>query len=218
MKRRFLFYMMAALLTAGCAEKGQDIRNGDLVFVGLPAEYEAAESSMDAAISAATGADNQLNITHVAMIEKAQDGLWIIDATPRLGVTRRPLATFLEENRLEDGSCPELIVKRVKGVDADAAVARAKTLFGCAYDLRFLPDNDEFYCSELIQECYLDARGEPVFDSQPMNFLAPDGTMPPYWEELFRKLGMDVPQGVPGTNPQRMSESGRLTTVSNLEF
>ena len=205
--------MMAALLTAGCAEKGQDIRNGDLVFVGLPAEYEAEESSMDAAISAATGADNQLNITHVAMIERTQDGLWIIDATPKLGVTRRPLETFIEENRLEDGSCPEMIVKRVKNVDADAAVARAKTLFGCAYDLRFLPDNDEFYCSELIQECYLDARGEPVFDSQPMNFLAPDGTMPPYWEQLFSKLGMDVPKGVPGTNPQRMSESARLKTV-----
>ena len=74
MKRRYLFYMMAALLTAGCAEKSQDLRNGDLVFVGLPAEYEADNSSMDAAISAATGADNQLNITHVAMIERTQDG------------------------------------------------------------------------------------------------------------------------------------------------
>lgn len=213
MKRRYLFYMMAALLTAGCAEKSQDLRNGDLVFVGLPAEYEADNSSMDAAISAATGADNQLNITHVAMIERTQDSLWIIDATPKKGVARRPLETFIEENKLEDGSCPEFIIKRVKGVDADAAVARAKALLGRAYDLRFLPDNDEFYCSELIQDCFLDADGEPVFDSQPMNFLAPDGTMPPYWEQLFSKLGMDVPQGVPGTNPQRLSESARLTTV-----
>ena len=213
MKRRYLFYMMAALLTAGCAEKSQDLRNGDLVFVGLPAEYEADNSSMNAAISAATGDDNQLNITHVAMIERGQDSIWVIDATPKNGVARRPLETFLDENKLEDGTSPEFIIKRVKGVDADAAVARAKALCGRAYDLRFLPDNDELYCSELIQECYLDARGEPVFDSQPMNFLAPDGTMPPYWDQLFSKLGMDVPQGVPGTNPQRLSESDRLNTV-----
>ena len=213
MKRRYLFYMMAALLTAGCAEKSQDLRNGDLVFVGLPAEYEADNSSMNAAISAATGDDNQLNITHVAMIERGQDSIWVIDATPKNGVARRPLETFLDENKLEDGTSPEFIIKRVKGVDADAAVARAKALLGRAYDLRFLPDNDELYCSELIQECYLDARGEPVFDSQPMNFLAPDGTMPPYWDQLFSKLGMDVPQGVPGTNPQRLSESDRLNTV-----
>ena len=43
-----------------------------------------------------------------------------------------------------------------------------------------------------------------------MNFQAPDGTMPPYWEWLFGKLGMDVPQGLPGTNPQRMAESAAL--------
>ena len=205
--------MMAALLITGCAGKSQDLRNGDLIFVGLPAEYEAEASSMDAAISASTGAENQLNITHVAIVEKAKDGIWVIDATPRLGVTRRPLESFLEENKLEDGSSPEFVVKRVKSVDADAAVARARSFCDRAYDLRFLPDNDDLYCSELIQKCYLDAHGEPVFESQPMNFLAPDGTMPPYWEELFRKLGMDVPQGVPGTNPQRLSESDRLDTV-----
>ena len=64
-----------------------------------------------------------------------------------------------------------------------------------------------------MQKSYLDASGEQVFTSEPMNFLAPDGTMPPYWEWLFGKLGMDVPQGVPGTNPQSMSQSGVLSEI-----
>ena len=46
-----------------------------------------------------------------------------------------------------------------------------------------------------------------------MNWLAPDGSLPAYWEELFAGLGMPVPQGVPGTNPQKLSQSARLVPV-----
>ena len=45
------------------------------------------------------------------------------------------------------------------------------------------------------------------------DFTLRDGTMPPYWEWLFGKLGMAVPQGLPGTNPQRMAESALLYEV-----
>ena len=200
----------ALIVVTGCS---QHLRNGDLIFVGDPAEYNADSSSMDAAISAATGKEGQLNITHVAIAEVADDGVWIIDATPKDGVNRCTLESFLSKNTREDGSHPEYIVKRVKDTDAGAAVARAKRYIGRRYDLCFLPENEELYCSELVQKCYLDASGAAVFESEPMNFLAADGTMPPYWEQLFEAMGMAVPQGVPGTNPQRMSESDRLKTV-----
>jgi len=51
-----------------------------------------------------------------------------------------------------------------------------------------------------------------------MNWLAPDGTMPPYWEWLFGQLGMAVPQGVPGTNPRQMSQSECLQDVPGVEI
>ena len=105
-------------------------------------------------------------------------------------------------------------VRRVKGVDASAAVSRARSYCGRSYDYRFLPDNEDLYCSELVQKCYLDASGAPDFPSEPMNWLAPDGSLPAYWEELFRELGMPVPQGVPGTNPQKMSQSACLVSVT----
>ena len=198
----------------GCGERRDDLRNGDLIFVGIPAEYDTDSASMDAAISAATGQKGQLNITHVAIAEVSAEGIWIIDATPKRGVSRHSLDSFLGDNMLEDGSLPVFVVKRVRRVDADAAVMRAKAFCGRSYDLCFLPENEELYCSELVQNCYLDTRGEPFFASEPMNFLAADGTMPPYWEALFKEMGMSVPQGVPGTNPQRMSESNRLTPVA----
>ena len=205
------------LLAVGCGQKN-NLRNGDLVFVGLPLDYKADSTSMDSAISAATGAEGTLNLIHVAIAEVKADSVWIIDATIRRGVDRHPLDTFLRDFTLEDGRYPAFLVKRVKGVDANAAVERAKSFCGRKYDSRFLPDNEDLYCSELVQDCYLDRDGFPVFPSAPMNWLAPDGTMPPYWTYLFGLLGMEVPQDVLGTNPQNMSMASNLVEVKNVKF
>jgi len=210
--KRSLLLVVGILMFACCGQREKTLQNGDLIFVGSLSG--AASDSMDAAISSATGEKGKLNLTHVAMVEVKDGQIYILDATPSRGVDRHPLDTFLTDFRQADGNAPVLLAKRVKGVDADAAVERAKALCGKAYDLRFLPGNEELYCSELVQLCYLDEDGQPVFESAPMNWLAPDGTMPPYWEKLFRQLGMDVPQGVPGTNPQKMSESKYLIDLN----
>lgn len=208
----FILSLMVSML-AGCGHGNHNLQNGDLVFVGLPAGQKVDTASMDAAISAATGTEGELNITHVGIVEVDKDDIWIIDATPKRGVERHSLQSFLEDNALDDGTPPVYVVKRVKRFDADAAVARANAFCGRSYDFCFLPENDELYCSELIQKCYLRRNDEPLFESEPMNFLATDGTMPPYWEELFKAMGMDVPQGVPGTNPQRLSESKHFAVI-----
>jgi hypothetical protein len=205
--------IILAVLVFGCCGRMDGLRNGDLVFVGLPVDYVVDDSSMDAAISTAIGREGALNLIHVAIAEVRADSVWIIDATIAHGVDRHPLSVFLKDFTLKDGSYPEFIIKRVKGIDADAAVERAKTFCGRAYDVRFLPDNEDLYCSELVQKSFLDASGRQVFGSEPMNWLSKDGTMPPYWEWLFGQLGMAVPQGLPGTNPQRMSESDVLMDV-----
>lgn len=206
-----------ALFVAFACTRPDSLRTGDLIFVGLPLDYDAEGDSMDAAISSATGREGALNLIHVAIAEVRADSVWIIDATIRHGVDRHPLDTFLRDFTLRDGSYPEFIVKRVDGLPAADAVERAKTFCGRGYDVWFLPDNDELYCSELVQRSFLADDGSQLFDSEPMNFCAPDGTMPPYWEWLFGLLGQPVPQGLPGTNPQRMAESSLLRDV-NVEL
>lgn len=211
--KRTLLALITLLMALGCGQRPERLQNGDLVFVGLPMDYDAENGSMDQAISSATGEDGALNLIHVAIAEVKADSVWIIDATIAHGVDRHPLSTFLKDFTLKDGSYPEFIVKRVQGADANAAVEMAKTFCGRAYDVHFLPDNQDLYCSELVQKSYLDADGKPIFQSEPMNFKAPDGTMPPYWEWLFGQLGMPVPQDLPGTNPQRMSQAKCLAEV-----
>ena len=218
MKRLFLAAFVLILLTA--CSGGDRLRTGDLIFVGIPLDYaaEAPADSMDTVIAASTGVAGGLNLIHVAIAEVKADSVWIIDATLRHGVDRHPLDTFLTDFTLKDGSLPVFIVKRAEGVDPEAAVGKAKTFCGQPYDLYFLPDNGAMYCSELVRESFLDAAGRPVFDNEPMNFRAADGSMPPYWEWLFGRLGTPVPQGLPGTNPQGMSASPVLKEVPVRPF
>ena len=46
-----------------------------------------------------------------------------------------------------------------------------------------------------------------------MNFYAADGTLSPYWVKHFEALGIDIPQGEPGTNPVEMSKDPHITPI-----
>ena len=205
--------MGIALIALSCAQQPDTLQTGDLVFMGIPQDYSISEESMDGAISAATG-DGGLNLIHVAIIEMADDGPYIIDATLKYGTDRHPLDSTIRQFTLKGGAQPVYIVKRLKDNKlAKEWVEKAKSFCGQPYDMRFLPDNGAMYCSELVRESFLGAEGEYLFDEKPMNWKNEKGEIPVYWTQLFALLGMDVPQGVPGTNPQDMSKSPLLETV-----
>ena len=189
------------LALAACHSPAKRLRTGDLLFVGTSEEA----GSMDDAIVASTG-----NLTHVAIIQVDQAGMpWVIDATPKRGVSRYPLDSLVQAN-----SGAAFLVKRLKDTTGVSRfVENALRLIGNPYDLTFLPDNDAFYCSELVRDAYRRPDGSYLFDAAPMNFLSSDGFLPPYWKELFERLDMPVPQGLPGTNPQDMSQSPLLRDI-----
>lgn len=199
--RKILTALALTLALGACHPRTEQFRTGDLLFVGT----SDASGSMDEAIVAATG-----NLTHVAIVEVDGEGKrWVIDATPKRGVCRYPLDTLLEEN---PGAA--FLVKRLKDTTGVSSfVGNALRFIGEPYDLTFLPGNDAHYCSELVRDAYRQQDGSFLFEEQPMNFLSADGSLPPYWEELFARLGMPVPQGLPGTNPQDLSRSPLLETV-----
>ena len=204
--------LILSVVLSGCVAGWQEeLRTGDLIFVAQAEDRDAGESSMDGAIAAATG-----DIIHVALVEVDGGGsVWVIDATSRRGVARRPLETFIRDFTYDDGTSPVYTVKRMDDPGlADKWIEKAKSFLGQPYDQYFLPDNGAMYCSELVRESFLDENGDFLFGESPMNFRNADGEFPVYWTDLFARLGTDVPQGVPGTNPQEMSASPLLHTVS----
>ena len=209
MLKRMILIAAIAVFSA-CSH--QAFRTGDLVFIGIPAEFNAETGSMDEAIVAATGRGS-LNIIHAAILEMATEGPMIIDATLKYGVDRHPLDTMLAQFNLGSEAQATYIVKRLKKGFKPEFIDAAKAFCGRGYDLYFLPDNEELYCTELIQRCYTAPDGLSYFPSQPMNFKNKDGEFPHYWHWLFGLLGMDIPQGLPGTNPQDMMDSPALVQV-----
>lgn len=226
MKRIILLFVVFALALTSCrqASEQQDVaadnqlQNGDLIFVGIPMDYTIADStSIDQAIVDATGDSGTVNYIHVAIVETEGDSTFIIDATIKRGVARYPIDTFFVDFRLKDGSSPRFDVMRLKdNSDASIYVQRAIEYVGRKYDMCFLPDNDDQYCSELVRNAYVTADKTYLFAEAPMNFKNADGEFPPYWKELFDILGMPIPQDFMGTNPNDMSQDTNLRYVTTL--
>ena len=171
------------------------LQTGDLLFLN------ENKSAMEKAITASTG-----EYTHVALVERdSADDVWVIEASPKKGVQRIPYSQFERENILGFFGGNIDIYRLTVPFDTAAVIARAKKLVGKPYDNAFLPDNDAYYCSELIQVAFGD-----IFPTKPMNWRDDEGNLPEYWIKHFEEFGIPVPEGVPGTNPTDMSRSPLL--------
>ena len=178
-------------------------KTGDLVFVaGIDA------NAMDHAIMGSTGA-----MVHVGIIDVERDSVFVIDVAPQTGVSRRTFEQFAEAQKYGNNEEPAMTVMRLKNRrGVKSFVAKAKTLCGADYDFTFLPDNGLYYCSELVHDCYV-RNGKPVFDAYPMNFRNADGEYDAFWVNLFASEGLEIPQGVLGTNPDALFRSNILKKV-----
>lgn len=220
MKRICFFVLFLLSLTTGKSQA--QVRTGDLLFVGIPADYTIFDDSMFGAIAASTGKADQLNYIHVAVLEVDEnEHVWILDATLKHGVDRHPFDTFLVDFTLKDGSYPYMMVMRLKNKkyakNAMDFVENAKKICGEGYDLYFMPDNGLHYCSELVYDAYVTREGKHLFHTAPMNFKSEDGTFPPYWVQLFQLIGRPIPQGEPGTNPNAMFKEKCLKKVGTID-
>ena len=196
--KRATVLLTILLIIAGFADAQKSsykFHSGDLLFC------LQQKSDMEKAIGNSTG-----EYTHVAIVDvDSTSRVWIIEASGSNGVRRIPYS---------DWSHRDFCAYRLNvPFDTAAVIARAKSFLGQPYDDSFLPDNGQMYCSELVYEAFLDANGNHLFKSQPMNFRDKRGKMPKYWKKHFRKLGIAIPEGVEGTNPSDMAKSPLLTIV-----
>ena len=234
---------LAFLLLSSCTSP----RAGDLIFVSDSSDdFDSAvaqsTSGYDSAVAQSTSGACSLgsaydgsaarSYSHVGIYD-GRGGVW--EATPSKGVVLTPLEDFLTSWTRAD--LFRLIDK--EEVDTEDVISRASSLFGRPYDFAFAPGDSALYCSELVQVCFLldstynnngscdgnapslehldPKKGVSLFESAPMNFAGPDGIILPYWTAWFDSLGIPVPQGVPGTNPNALSRSPFLRKLRSLK-
>ena len=201
-------YIGVLFLAAACdgPTDPASLQTGDLLF-------QCGSGAMTAAIVDATGRDGEVDYTHVGIVLHRLPVDSVLEATTDGGVRIIALPDFLDRSARIDGR-PVVTAMRLRDTTGVAAsVERARQRLGLPYDYWFQPDNDRYYCSELVYEHYRRPDGRPIFTARPMNFRAADGSMPRYWEELFERLGEPVPEGVAGTNPGDMAHEAALYEV-----
>ena len=194
--KNILIFLLLFLLSVAVQAQQHDrlvtLQTGDLLFLN------ENSSEMEKAITVSTG-----EYTHVALVEcDSADDVWVIEAYPEKGVRRISYEQFKREHLIwfSRGNCD--FYRLTVPFDTAMVISRAKSLLGKPYDDAFLPDNDAYYCSELIEVAF-----GGLFPSKPMNWRDADGNLPEYWQKHFEKLGVPVPEGVPGTNPTDLSRS-----------
>ena len=199
-----LIFLFSVLSIAG---EVPEFKSGDLIFQG------AGTGSFSKAITDATSQNDSISFVHVGIIEAGDTDLYVVEASPENGVRKIQLVEFISESQ-KTKSGPLVIVKRLKfDFPVEAMLKRVYSHLNEPYDWWYLPDNGKMYCSELVYETYLDTDGDHIFQSQPMNFRDNRGEIPEFWESLFNKLGMEVPEGVLGTNPNDLFRDDNLIEI-----
>lgn len=192
MKRTpFLPVFLALLLTVSCRR----LQPGDLIFhvVGT-----------GNAITAVTPG----GIDHVG-IYLGRDS--VIEAIPREGVVITPLRAVLSR----EPGC--YVAGRVGKADRRRSIAEARSYLGRRYDSLYLAGNDAVYCSELVLLAYTDRYGTPLLQPVPMTFRDSTGRIPDHWVQLYSRHQMDVPEGLPGSNPGELARRWQVRIIKKLK-
>ena len=85
-------------------------------------------------------------------------------------------------------------------------------MLGQPYNWSFIKSRPGYYCSEYIMNAFQPAQ---IFTEAPMTF-GPNNSILPGWLDYYADLGLPVPNGEPGTNPNGLANSPHLNYLGRL--
>lgn len=202
-------FAVALLLCSTLYSNAQSTyKNGDLLFNIVNMDNANAFSR---SIVGSTHGIDEKNISHVAIVCKEDSGMYVLEATGRHGVWMCPLDSFINKAHKDKEGKALILHGRVKGsFDIKASIKNAKKHIGKRYDNLFSDTDDEFYCSELVQKSFVNKKGQLIFSPIPMSFHDDSGKILPFWIEYYKKRGLEVPEGAPGSNPGAISRHEKV--------
>lgn len=188
MARKWFAKLSAVFLLASC----QSLSMGDLLFHVV----EKGNAITDVTPGM---------IDHVAIVISKDSVIEAVSA----GVKTTPLDSL----RSQEGY---YIIGKVRRADPILSIINARYFLGRPYDRLYLPDNEAIYCSELVQFSMVDYHGRRLLHPIPMSFHDASGHITPYWQEFYKKHGMEVPEGKPGSNPGELSQRHEVRIKGRL--
>ena len=213
--------LFLSLLLISCGNNSNDefsLQIGDILFQDLDS------SPLCDAIEKVTPGYNDYNFSHIGIVVELGDpncinsdyiyenDIKILEAIPEKVKTTR-LDSFLNRS-FDSDSMPKVVVGRLKKQYhflIEDAVSFLKSKIGVEYDHYFIEKNNQYYCSELIHEAF---SKDSIFFQKPMTFIEPETEkIMDIWDEYYKNLNFEVPQGKIGINPGIMSISQNIEII-----
>jgi len=209
MKSNFLIMTVVAMvISSSCGRNTQiHLKSGDLLF------REAVSTKLSQAIDQVTQTDSATHFSHVGLVELLNGEATVLHASPDGGTCRVTIDEFAHP----EGDSARVLVYRLKNEWLPAipkAIEKAKSMLGRPYNFSYILSDTSHYCSEFV---YLAFSGDSIFEMNPMTFIDPaTGEFATGWVDYYQKLGLDIPEGLPGCNPNGMAASEKLERLGEL--
>ncbi|MBL1407704.1 YiiX/YebB-like N1pC/P60 family cysteine hydrolase [Sphingobacterium faecale] len=186
--------------------KGVTIQQGDLLFVGAQPE------NLSGAINRVTQRNAGDSFSHIGLIEIIQGIPYILHATGSKGSVKESL-----DNMIGDNDRQQYVVYRIDSMYMEAipkALEKAHQMLGKPYNWSYVLNDSSYYCSDFVERAF---RHIALFRLEPMTFKNPQtGTFDDFWLSFYDKLGIAVPEGELGCNPNGLAASTKIYRVGIL--
>jgi hypothetical protein len=185
------------------------LRTGDLLFCN------STSGELSKAIDQATQTGKATHFDHVGVVEIQDDTVWVLHAAPKKGVCRETIGQFLTSEK------GKIIVTAYRLKDnylkaIPAAMIKAHSLLGEPYKCSYILKDRGYYCSEYIYKIF---SADSIFTLNPMTFKDPKTSqLLSGWVDHYQKLGIPIPEGEPGCNPNGMAGSEKIYIVGIVKF
>jgi len=206
--RMILFFLSITGLFACTHPQPQiKLQSGDFLF------REKSSENISEAIDQVTQTSGETHFSHVGLVQATDARVVVLHASPEGGTCIVSLNEFLHPK----GDSVNVIAYRLKeeGQKAiPAAIEKAHSMLGKPYNFSYILSDTAHYCSEFI---YLAFAANSVFKLEPMTFKdSKTGTFPAAWVEYYQKLGIEIPEGKPGCNPNGLAASEKLEKLGEI--
>ena len=195
----------------GCGSSHKfELKTGDLLFRGK------TPSSLSTAIDEVTRTEAGKHFSHMGIVEMIDGQVFVIHAEGRAGVSREPLKDFMTDSEGDSLYVEAYRLKPKWENVIPAAMERASEVMGEPYNYTYIIEDSGFYCSELVWYAFAT---DSVFSLEPMTFKDPaTGEFHVGWREHYNKLDVEIPEGLPGCNPNVMAASENLEFLGVVEL
>ncbi len=210
MMSKFKLVLISLAGLFACTQPSPQIKlqSGDLLF------REKSSENISEAIDKVTQTSAATHFSHVGLVEVSDTGVVVLHASPEGGTCIVSLNEFLHPK----GDSVTVIAYRLKEErqkTIPATIQKAHSMLGKPYNFSYVMSDTTHYCSEFI---YLAFVADSVFELEPMTFKDPKtGTFPIAWVEYYQKMGIEIPEGKPGCNPNGLAVSEKLERLGKIE-